>query len=597
MSHSCHYSMINKRGPIRGVPRVKKTNSAKDGVKLMRLSEDEVKGEEDEGQDHPYQHPQQNQYYQHHHHQQSPPIFHHTHYSAHRSDETLVALALAAEHSAAMALEPEPVVGLESYHVSARGFSSDRPPESDLQAMIARFSRKVILQLVDLYFEQVANHQFSFVHKTSLVRGVHDGTADPMLVASICAICCKFSTLPLIQRDDDSSETFGALARQLVERQLDEPTLSSVQALLVLAMYEKGRGSNPRSWTYGGMAFRLVTFLELHRERPRISQISPSDWLTHETARRLYWTSYMLDRLSASGTARPHVFQEANSQLIPLPSSELQFQSVVPVDATILLEPAEIEDPGFMALVTRLTSIWGRITDYLSEGINYPTERSQGQLFQGLKNELYAWERRLGPMMRYNQHTLLCAVNAGEGGIFAYMHLLYDHCWSVLLRAYLIHHRHHINSDMIRTVCLEHAMHISQLITDAVKYPFLLNTPYSGYCIFLSSMILVTELADEENTQERELRRALAVNVNLLVQQKQYWSGAGYFVSFSYLPHAWLIISAAFFNAAMPVSLPLNPLNLLQWAHLENGNSSSKIKSAIARTAPLPVLLATVRSI
>ena len=401
---------------------------------------------------------------------------------------------------------------------------------------------------MDLYFVHIANHQYSYLHKATLFRQIYNGTADPFLIASLCAVSAKFSEDPNIKADAQkaSGEEFAAQARSMMEASLDYPGLSTLQALLTLAMMEYGRGDHTRSWIYVGICLRLLTLLELHRERPVKRDIDRESWVEHETRCRLYWSCYIVDRISASGTARPIVLSDENSQLIPLPAPEVHYQSSIPVETSLLSTVSESEEElGYYALLVRLISIWGRISGEISLHLESSTSQLAHMLprFDRLQSELDLWEMNLDPDIRYSKNGLNQAVASSNGGIYAFMvrdtfeklapympqHIVFFNARNISCRFLIKTQKNHTLQKQWEEQCLQAAIQISHIVSDASVFPAILNTPFSGYCIFAGSLVLLNHLNDDEGYIDYQA--ALKINLQTLTKLKQYWISVVQYVS------------------------------------------------------------------
>ena len=86
-------------------------------------------------------------------------------------------------------------------------------------------------------------------------------------------------------------------ARLLLGTEIHRPiSIPTVQALLQLSARDLAYGSISQAWSYSGMAFRMVTDLELHHSSGKIlnfGQLSAED---SEIRRRLFWSCYFWDK-------------------------------------------------------------------------------------------------------------------------------------------------------------------------------------------------------------------------------------------------------------------------------------------------------------
>jgi hypothetical protein len=64
----------------------------------------------------------------------------------------------------------------------------------------------------------------------------------------------------------EASNAFAHHARSMLSGELEHPSVSRVQALLMMTGHDWGAGNGRRAWIYLGMAIRLVEVMELTQE-------------------------------------------------------------------------------------------------------------------------------------------------------------------------------------------------------------------------------------------------------------------------------------------------------------------------------------------
>ncbi|KAL2840797.1 hypothetical protein BJY01DRAFT_257277 [Aspergillus pseudoustus] len=100
-------------------------------------------------------------------------------------------------------------------------------------------------------------------------------------------------------------EFFGDRAKALLEMELDNPSVATVQALVILSNLETGNGRDARGWLYSGMAMRLAFNLALHLD---ISSHVSSGLMTVVEAdlrRTVFWAAYTVDHELGFHLGRP----------------------------------------------------------------------------------------------------------------------------------------------------------------------------------------------------------------------------------------------------------------------------------------------------
>jgi hypothetical protein len=150
-----------------------------------------------------------------------------------------------------------------------------------------RVERDIIERLINSYFNNIAPI-FPVITKAEFTA--YTGGPPPILLYSICLIAA-------ILRDTPKG-VFSALRRHVstlirADDVLSKPTLSNVQALLILSMSGDCHGSESHSlmsyaWTRTGTAIRMAQDLNLHR-----AEISKENV---ETRRRVWAVCVVADR-------------------------------------------------------------------------------------------------------------------------------------------------------------------------------------------------------------------------------------------------------------------------------------------------------------
>lgn len=161
----------------------------------------------------------------------------------------------------------------------------------------------------------------------------------PLLLNIIYAHAAKHINNPAFRSEPSNPSTQGDLfynrARRLVDDFLDVPRISTVIALLYMAVYDcdhipqngaKVRSS--RAWMYSGMAIRMCFELGLHTANYS-SQMSQCDI---ELRKRVLWTCFVMDKLESCTMERPWMIKSKDIALdfpAPLPEDTHQERLVL----------------------------------------------------------------------------------------------------------------------------------------------------------------------------------------------------------------------------------------------------------------------------
>lgn len=106
--------------------------------------------------------------------------------------------------------------------------------------------------LITLYF----NHFYPFL-PLFYKRELCTNQISPLLLNSIYAIASRISPDERVRSDPASPDTAGDIYFERAEKLLDDsydlPSISTVQALLLLASHQHGRMKSAKAWLYSGM--------------------------------------------------------------------------------------------------------------------------------------------------------------------------------------------------------------------------------------------------------------------------------------------------------------------------------------------------------
>ncbi|KXH34914.1 fungal specific transcription factor [Colletotrichum simmondsii] len=226
---------------------------------------------------------------------------------------------------------------------SPRGESSPFEDDTSRQARGALESfpepEPIVSHLLDLFWKWQSSHLL-VVDRALFLRHReiwddsegHHGDRNyytPCLLYAIMALASMISLDKGVVRYSTSTggvagETFAKRARSMFDLEMDHPTISTVQAALILGSRYGAMKDNSLGWMYSGIAFRMASKLGLHLD---CSKAVASGKMSQEMAdlrRRVFWGCHVEDKalwqwhhdLPKSLTwssdsnilARPHVF-------------------------------------------------------------------------------------------------------------------------------------------------------------------------------------------------------------------------------------------------------------------------------------------------
>lgn len=339
----------------------------------------------------------------------------------------------------------------------------------------------------------------------------------------------RFSDHPSLRADlpYKAGEDFAAEALDIIVRNLNRPTIATLQALLLLAFHDAGRMQGAQAWILGGMAFRICHLLRLDKDD---SSAESANWHEAEMRRRTFWYAFMLDRFSSAGSGVPWSIS-SDRPLPRLQVSEKLFLQDRPAPTPGFADGETDHDDnlGCVAFLARLAELWGLVALYVSDPEREIEPDKPSSRYRWLKDQLKDWHSRLPDRLQYSTKTLCSAISTGEGGVLAFMHMLYHASCSFVEQAVLAHFSH-LPVAFLREVatCMEKHAHICVEIhtKTTTTYSTYLLTPLTAYLLLLSGIILARQSFVADSDTAASARKRYADAENGIKRIMPYWAPA-----------------------------------------------------------------------
>ncbi|KAF2009702.1 hypothetical protein BU24DRAFT_428592 [Aaosphaeria arxii CBS 175.79] len=292
------------------------------------------------------------------------------------------------------------------------------------------------------------SYKWSFHHTPTLLLRIRDRTLEEWMAWAILALAIRFVKEPPapFRSQKEASDAFAAHARQILQSDLETPSISRVQALLMLTGHDWGAGNGRRAWIYLGMAIRLVEVMDLCREpdMPKNRKPTREEFIEAEVRRRTAWTCFLMDSLLSGGKGRKRSLTAAD-MAIQLPCEKENFVFGDPVcvehlDGTLKMPSMtqNVGELGIIAYSMRAANIWGQVARWAcSDVVNRELPWSPTSEFQKLIYSLEQWKHSLPARLQYELFSLHSHNAVDQGQAFCYMHSIYFMSYMFLHRAYL----------------------------------------------------------------------------------------------------------------------------------------------------------------
>lgn len=203
-------------------------------------------------------------------------------------------------------------------------------------------SPEILQELVELFFELIYPWAPLFF-KPSFVANMY-APERQVLLHGIVIIAFRFwrKTEP----PPESRDAYVKASREhILLKTIDACTLTSTQALTLLAMDSIGQGQGPRTWNVMSMLVTAAKHLNLSKtpspasietNTPLVRNEDPDEGLNSsavetEERRRLFWVIYSIDRLSSVSHGQPGG-TDTKSIRLPYPVDEEEWGQTVPLE-------------------------------------------------------------------------------------------------------------------------------------------------------------------------------------------------------------------------------------------------------------------------
>ncbi|KAJ5091214.1 hypothetical protein NUU61_006084 [Penicillium alfredii] len=328
----------------------------------------------------------------------------------------------------------------------------------------------LVSHLCELFFAHLGC-SFPFLQRERFLQDLKEKKVDTMLVDAVCSLAARFSPHPLlgspqaqpidpslpppVVRKWDRGLPFAQRAMSALVDILSCPTLSAVQACLLLAYEQFGSNHDSGLWMYLGISIRMAQDLGLQKfqglkHNYGQSGVMPSEVVTGqagklredqyddldasqiqtlppavgtERARERervdsFWSIFFLDRVISSGTGRPVTLRDEDIELCFPLQSESQLPNGWPAPFPPLI---------------RIIHLYGRVTDLINgiQDVNHVTSDTLKRL-AGMESDLTGIYQRLSPKLHFNAANFQAYVKAKEGTNFILLHFWF-HTLIVLL--------------------------------------------------------------------------------------------------------------------------------------------------------------------
>ncbi|RUS25023.1 hypothetical protein BC938DRAFT_472736, partial [Jimgerdemannia flammicorona] len=364
--------------------------------------------------------------------------------------------------------------------------------------------------LIELYFRHHYPH-FPILHRQTFLAQLQDPTQpiSALLLNAIYAIAARYSNDPALhaaaQRREHLGMAYFDQATQMLDRFMDAPRITTVQALVLMAIYEAGLSQFTRPSVLVGMATKMAQLLGLQRKFD-LAAVAPRE---AELRKRTFWGVYLLDRLIGSVLGQPLTILDKDCD-VELPS----------------LDAAEGEPDDDERVITlnlvhmiKLNRILGDVLQHVySPALTLP--RFHTAMLSVFESSLTAWASQLPPHLELAISTSTSTSPQIPTSSFAgHLHLLYHEALILLHRPFLQFPNR--KALLAMATSLRVCTNAANSITHIAESILTMNTdncvtfPFTSYSIALASTIHCLNLNSKNDSLSGPAKANLMTTIKL----------------------------------------------------------------------------------
>ncbi|CAG8529398.1 227_t:CDS:2 [Racocetra fulgida] len=160
-------------------------------------------------------------------------------------------------------------------------------------------SQEISEHLLETYFTHI-HPLLPIIYKPIFFNRLKDRDNPPLLLLNaIYALAARFSDRPELRKNLQDSQTAGDeffdRAKALLDNDYDKSHITTIQALIIMALRDIRIDNTTRGWIYIGMAARMAQDLGIHRNNEKWQPISLSH-AEKEEQKRAFWSCFVIDR-------------------------------------------------------------------------------------------------------------------------------------------------------------------------------------------------------------------------------------------------------------------------------------------------------------
>jgi hypothetical protein len=322
-----------------------------------------------------------------------------------------------------------PLVGMSSAKPHPRPFDMNDPhPEAGRTTAWT----ELVSQAIDAYFQFFYRIPvFAFLHHATVADAHRRGTLDEALALALIGITTSVKRLANVT---DEHTTYVNRAESIILRNLENPTISRIQATILVIKYCENARRFSNVFVLTAIAIRHAMALRLNYEQSNLP------WITRETLRRTMWSLFAIDSHLAGGYSDFSLLSSQDIH-IQLPCLEHNFALGTAEDVPRLGNALQSiksstgqTDLNTLAYVIQLRWLRHKVLTFTKSCVRNPDPNGVNVQVTALQEELDQFLANLPKNLRYSEGNLALHSYSPTFLAFATIHIVWHGVHCILYR-------------------------------------------------------------------------------------------------------------------------------------------------------------------
>ncbi|KAF7167029.1 hypothetical protein CNMCM5623_000503 [Aspergillus felis] len=418
-------------------------------------------------------------------------------------------------------------------------------PSSGERIPCVPFQPEYIRSQVEIYLDHFYDQPYCVFSRDKLMKDAEKLPSEVMfpLVALTSRLASKFSEDSRSYAPNTAvciNTAWNILANQYRTGNL---CLSFLQGTFLMAQLDLSDGRSDRGYNSVALALRALQSAGLNRSDGYTSMQTRAD---QEDWKRITWAFFMLDRnYNASRTYSICLSDKHFTSPFPSPNASGTAHGCSTSCGRLYDGPGKLGkkvDDGILACLIRLSSIWGKLTEYVFE----PSDQDRsppwqsGSTWAGLESDWMQFQTQFADTHRY-VNVDLCRRAREERGSRAYLatwlcvQFLFHSVQALLNHPFVITGKLRQYGQNIPSTFLQksyessviHSRWIARFVREMAEVDFKLYDPFIGYLCAIAATIQLEHTQSKKQQVARLAKNDYETLVAFVTGLSAYWGNMG----------------------------------------------------------------------